>query len=84
MRPPWQVQPEIEPEDIYWRMGEGEGYVTCWLVWAEGIGPEALRRFLLSQRPIPEPWIWFAAEAYALPSIEEEDIDAAYEALIAP
>lgn len=72
---PWRVHPDIAPGDIFWRMGGGEDVLSVWLDWIGDL-PDADRQSALRDlRPIPDAWLLFAAEAYALPDTDDEAVE---------
>ena len=55
-KPPWLKYPEYEPTDLFWRMGDGEGYLSDYIaVYFKYASPEDLRDYKANY-PEPEEW----------------------------
>jgi len=54
--PPWIHSPDIEPSDMYWRMGGGEDQLTRAERFRHGLGAAARQQYDL-YFPVPKEWI---------------------------
>lgn len=52
--PPWKKHPEI-PQGIGWRMGYGEGYLSAFDQWFEGLTEDQAAKFR-TDNPPPTRW----------------------------
>lgn len=59
--PPWKVYPDIDPNDIFWRMGKGEDVIEKFTRYYEALEINDRLIFRLSN-PIPYKWISFYNE----------------------
>tara|TARA_Y100000310_G_scaffold342328_1_gene445097 strand:- start:4077 stop:4508 length:432 start_codon:yes stop_codon:yes gene_type:complete len=56
--PPWQLHPEINPLDMFWKMGKGEQELSRFTYYYNSLNNEE-RRNLESQFPEPRGWAGF-------------------------
>jgi N-glycosidase YbiA len=53
--PPWIAYPDVEPSDLFWRMGSGEDYITEASLFKIKLLPEA-RADYDAYFPVPDEW----------------------------
>lgn len=54
--PPWVQAPDIEPSDMYWRMGRGEDQLAQAERFRNGLSPAARKHY---DAYFPTPELWF-------------------------
>ena len=58
MLPPWKKYPDIDPLDMFWRMGEGEQYVIATAQYWDSLD-EHSRIIYELMHPTPPGWEYF-------------------------
>lgn len=56
--PPWIRYPDVEPSDLFWRMGSGEDYLVEFNRWWNAATAADRIRFHMSYRPTGMWWGW--------------------------
>lgn len=54
-KPPWIVFPDVDPMDMFWRMGLGEEHIEKLYIYFQYCGDENFNKYM---RHYPEPEDW--------------------------
>jgi len=61
-KPPWVMYPDVDPLDMFWRMGRGEEHIEKLTIYFEYCGEEKVKEYMILY-PEPEDWRgWYEEE----------------------